>query len=654
MFEQLFTPIHIGKMKLKNRIGLPPMTVGYGTPDATLTDRHRIYYETRARGGAGLIVSEAAAVHCKRKYGMVPLGLYEDAQIPSWSKLAESIHRYGAKVGVQLMDPGPESIGMLTGIQPVGPSAIVGQSHFRSLPRELTTGEVEAVVDDFAEAARRARDAGLDCVQIHAAHGYAMVSSFLSPFFNKRTDRYGGSLEGRLQFLLEIIAAVRARVGTDFPIMLRMSGDERRTGGRTLQETQFIACRLVAAGVDALEISGGTIPTSFYAVVPPQGTELAPNANSAKAIKEVVDVPVICVGRINTPQLAEFVISTGRADIVSMGRALNADPEMPNKALEGRMDDIRPCVGCNEGCINAVMKGQPAGCIINTEAGKESENLSAPTAHPKRVLVAGGGPAGLEAARMAAVRGHDVTLCERTGKLGGQVNLACVAPFKQELSQFVGYLSREVEKVGVKVELGEEVTPALVEELQPDVVIVATGATPLHPAGIPGIDRDNVVSAWDVLAGKSDAAIAANVLIIGGGLVACELADFLADNDDNMDVAAARVTMIEMLPLMAMQGVGEVRHLLMQRLKEKGVRMINGATVNEILEDGATYTTEDGKQETIHGAEYVILAMGSRPLDELSARLEGMAVQVHVIGDANEVARILEATSTAAELASKI
>ncbi|MBT4519076.1 MAG: FAD-dependent oxidoreductase [Halieaceae bacterium] len=654
MFEHIFSPIFIGKMKVKNRIGLPPMTVGYGTPDATLTERHRLYYETRARGGAGLIVSEAAAINGNRKYGMVPLGLYEDAQIASWSTLAKSIHHHDAKVGVQLMDPGPESIQMLTGITPVGPSAVAGRSLFRSLPRELTTGEVEAVVDDFAEAVRRARDAGLDCVQIHAAHGYAMVGSFLSPAFNKRTDRYGGSLQNRLQFLLEIITAVRDRVGPDFPIMLRMSGDERCTGGRTVQETQFISRILVQAGVDGLEISGGTIPTTFYAVVPPQGTELALNASYASAIKEVVDVPVICVGRINTPQIAEFVISTGKADMVSMGRALNADPELPNKAAAGRLQDIRPCVGCNEGCINAVMSGLPAGCIINTEAGKESDNLQMPAQQAKRVLVAGGGPAGLEAARMAAVRGHEVTLCESSGKLGGQVNLACVAPFKQELSQVVSYLSREVKKVGVKVELGREVTPALVEELQPEVVIVATGATPSRPAGIPGIDGDNVVTAWEVLAGTSEAAIASDVLIVGGGLVACELADFLADTDDNTGAATTRVTMIEMQPLMATQSVDEIRHLVMQRLVSKGVQMINGATVNEILDDGVIYTNGDGNKETIRGVEYIILAMGSSPHDKLSAALQNTTAEVHVIGDAKKVARILEATSAAAELASKI
>jgi 2,4-dienoyl-CoA reductase-like NADH-dependent reductase (Old Yellow Enzyme family)/thioredoxin reductase len=654
MFEYLFTPIQVGKMKLKNRICLPPMTVGYGTPDATLTDRHRAYYETRAKGGAGLIVSEAAAINANRKYGLFPLGLYDDSQIPSWQKLAEAVHPYGAKVGVQLMDPGPESISMLTGTQPVGPSAVVGRSHFRSLPRELTTGEVEAVVEDFAEAVRRARDAGLDCVQIHAAHGYAMVGSFLSPFFNKRTDRYGGSLEGRLQMLLEIIAAVRAKVGPDFPIMLRMSGDEHRTGGRTIQETQFIVRALEAAGVDGLEISGGTIPTVFHAVVPPQGTELAPNAPYAQAIKDVVDIPILCVGRINTPRLAEFVIATGRADIVSMGRALNADPELPNKAAEGRLDEIRPCVGCNEGCISAVMKGLPAACIINTQAGKESEEFYTPAPQPKRILIAGGGPAGLEAARIAAVRGHDVTLCERSGKLGGQVNLASVAPFKQEISQVVGYLSREVEKAGVKVELNTEVTPSLVSELAPDAVIVATGAAPVRPASIPGIDGEKVVSAWDVLAGKSEAAIASNVLIIGGGLVACELADFLADTHDNTGAMPAIVTMLEMQPLMAMQSVYEVRHLLMMRLKEKGVRFINGATVTEILDDGARYTTHEGEEEVIHGAEYVILAMGSRPVDELSGKLEGMVPELHVIGDAKEIARVLEATAGAAELARQI
>lgn len=651
MFEHLFTPIHIGKMEVKNRIGLPPMTLGYGTEDGALSDRHCAYYEARAKGGAGLIVAEATAVNADRKYGLRPLGLYDDSQLSGWEKLVEVVHPLGAKVGVQLMDPGPEGMEMLTGIQPVGPSAVVSRSVFRSIPRELTTGEVEAVVEDFAAAVLRARNVGLDCVQIHAAHGYAMVGSFLSPFFNKRTDRYGGSLEGRLQFLLEIIDSARAKVGPDFPIMLRLSGEEHRTGGRTLQETQFIARRLEEAGVDGIEISGGVIPTVFHAVVPPQGTELAVNAPFAQAIKDVVNIPILCVGRINTPRLAEFVIATGRADLVSMGRALNADPEMPNKAAEGRLDDIRPCVGCNEGCISAVMKGQPAGCMLNTQAGKEEEDFLVPAERPKRVLVAGGGPAGLEAARIAACRGHEVTLFESREKLGGQVNLASVAPFKQEISQVIGYLSREVEKAGVNVVLGKKVTPALIEEYNPDTIIVATGAKPLRPSGIPGIDGEKVVTAWEVLGGTSAAVLAGNLVIVGGGLVACELADFLADTDDNTGAVPTQVTMLEMQPLMAMQSVDEVRHLLMQRLHEKGVTMINNATVTEILDDGVVYTTPDGKEERIQGAEYVILAMGSQSVDELSEQASKMVQEVHVTGDAHQVARILEATSAAAEMA---
>jgi NADPH-dependent 2,4-dienoyl-CoA reductase/sulfur reductase-like enzyme len=357
------------------------------------------------------------------------------------------------------------------------------------------------------------------------------------------------------------------------------------------------------------------------------------------------------VGRINTPRLAEFVIATGKADMVSMGRALNADPDMPNKAAAGRLDEIRPCVGCNEGCISAVMNGRAAGCMLNTQAGKETEDFLIPVEQAKRVFVAGGGPAGLEAARIAATRGHEVTLFESREKLGGQVNLASVAPFKQEISQVVGYLSREVEKAGVKIELGTKLTPELVEELKPDTVIVATGARPIHPSNIPGIDGEKVVNAWAVLGGTSPAVLASNVIIIGGGLVACELADFLADTDNNTGAVPTKVTMLEMQPLMAMQGVDEVRHLLMERLHEKGVNMITNATVTEILDDGVIYTTPDGSEETVRGAEYVILAMGSQSHDELSEKLGNIVQEVHVTGDAKQVARILEATSGAAELA---
>ena len=652
MLKHLFSPIRIGSMEVKNRIVLPPMTVGYGVPEGTVSDKHRDYYEARAEGGAGLIITEAAAVHAQRKYGMFPLGLYEDDQIQSWNELAEATHRHGAKLAVQLMDPGPESIMMLTGIQPVGPSPVIGRGLFRDVPRELSIGEIEAIVEDFAEATRRAKEAGLDAVQIHAAHGYALVGSFMSPFFNKRTDKYGGSLEGRLRLLLEIIEAVHAKVGKDFPIIVRMSGDERRTGGRTLQETQFIARILVEAGVDALEVSGGTIPTVFWAVVAPSGTPLGLNTDFSKAIKEVVDIPVISVGRINTARVAEFILETGRADMVSMGRALHADPELPNKAAAGALDDITPCLGCNCGCIGSVVQGLHATCIINPAAGREKEMALVPAEQRKKVLVAGGGPAGLEAARVAALRGHDVTLYEKEEKLGGQVNLASVPPFMQEIGQLIKHLTTRVQKSGVKVELGKAVTPEVIDELKPDVVIVATGASPLVPESIPGIDKEKVITAWEVLAGH-EATKAGKVLIVGGGLTGCETADFLAFPTDNMAAAPTEVTLLELREKIALDSMAEPRHLLLDRLREKRVDVIVRAKVKEILDDGVVFE-RDGQEETLHGFEYVVLAMGAKSVDTLSKEIEGKVPEVYVIGDATFPRRALEATAGGAAIGRQI
>jgi len=651
MLKHLFSPIKIGTVEVKNRIVMPPMGTGFGTADGTVTERSLNYYEARAKGGVGLVIVEVTNVNAVRTYGINTLGLFDDKQILSWRELAEAVHSHGAKLAAQFMDAGPESLSFLSGIQPMGPS-IVASRIWQQIPRELSIEEIEGVIDDFAEAARRGREAGLDAIEIHAAHGYAMVGSFLSPFFNKRTDAYGGSLEGRLKLLLEIVKRIKAKAGPDFPIIVRMSGDDRVPGGRTLQETQFIAPILVEAGIDALEISGGSVPATFWAVVPPSGTPLALNAPFAEAVKQVVSVPVICVGRINSPQLAEFVIANGKADLVSMGRALMADPEMPKKAAAGNFEDIAPCVADNYGCLGSANQGKPATCIMNPAMGREKEMAIVAAKKPKRVLVAGGGPAGLEVAWVAALRGHQVSLFEKERKLGGQVNLASVPPYMQEISQLITYLSRQIEKAGVKVELGTEVTPELVQKMKPHVVIVATGAAPMVPDDIPGIDKEKVVTAWDILAGKA-AQTARNVVILGGGLVGCETADFMTGTGDNLGADRTDVTILEMLEDVASDMVPEPRHLLMQRLHAKGVKVMTSAKVKEILDDGVLFM-RDGEEGSIHNADYVVLALGSRPVDHLSEKIKGKVAEVYVIGDAKEPRKVLEATAEGAEVGRKI
>jgi 2,4-dienoyl-CoA reductase-like NADH-dependent reductase (Old Yellow Enzyme family)/pyruvate/2-oxoglutarate dehydrogenase complex dihydrolipoamide dehydrogenase (E3) component len=646
MFSKLFTPIQIGNMVVRNRIVMPPMHMGYGSMDGTITEKYRDYYGARAKGGTGLIITEACAVHPERKYGLCPLGLYDDALIPSWKELAHTVHEHGGKLAAQLMDPGPESMKILTGTDPVGPSPIAGRSYFRAIPKELSSGEIEAIVEDFGHAVRRAKEAGLDAVEIHAAHGYALVGSFMSPFFNKRTDAYGGSLERRAKILLDIIRSAKDKVGPDFPLIVRIAGDERRTGGRTLGESQFVASMLEDAGVAAIEVSGGTVPTVFWAVVAPSGTPLALNADYAHGIKEVIDIPVISVGRINTPRVAEFVIKSGKTDMVSMGRALHADPDMPNKAAAGELEDIAPCIACNIGCIGTVTTGQPATCIVNPAAGKEREMAIAPVKKPKKVLVAGGGPAGLEAARVAALRGHEVTLCEKSNKLGGQINIASVPPFMQEISQLIQYLSVQVEKAGVQVELGKEVTSELIDELKPDALIIATGAEPLIPDALKGVDRDNVVTAWEVLAGH-EAALASNVVIVGGGLVGCETADFLAQTTDTLGVAPTHVTVLEMQDRLALDGNSEARHLLMERLAEKRVDIRLNSKADEIVEGGVLFT-KDGEEVSVQGAEYVILATGAKSVNNLSDLAKDRVAEVYVIGDARNPATALQATADAA------
>jgi NAD(H)-dependent 7beta-hydroxy-3-oxo-delta4-cholenoic acid oxidoreductase len=659
--QQLFSPIQIAGMEVRNRIVMAPMGTLWSGDDGGVSQRLIEYYEARARGGVGLITFEVTTIDQKFPYTPNGAGFWDDGQVPVFKKLTDVVHAHGAKLQPQIVHPGPESLSFLTGIQPVGPSATMSLST-KQICRELSVDEIENIIDQFGEAARRAREAGCDGVEFHCAHAYLLAGSFLSPLRNRRIDAYGGSLDGRLKFPLDVIRCMKERAGGDFPITIRISGDEFVPGGRDLEDTRQAAPMLVEAGADAFHVSAGAFPLANWRVIPPTGTPPGLNRKLSAAIKQVVDVPVMVVGRINDPLVAEDILEKGDADMVVMGRALLADPELPNKAKEGRLEDINPCIGCSQGCLGRIMAVKSLTCVSNPTVGREREMTITPAAEPKRVLVAGGGPGGLEAARVAALRGHEVTLCEKDTKLGGQFNLAAVAPMKQELCKVIKYLSIQGEKAGVRVRLNTEVTPQLVEELKPDVVIVATGGVPLIP-DIPGIRGDNVVSAQDVLASKVGVQNA-DVLVIGGGMVGLEVAEVLANLGDNPLVGRTGVTVVEMRENVGMDIAAEARTLLMERLREKGAEIVASTRVVEILPDGVrvvntikeirpdwTTVIKDGNEErTIGGIGKIILAMGLESVDDLSEKIGDQVAEVHVIGDAKQPRKALEAIAEGAEV----
>ncbi|MBM3132809.1 MAG: NADH-dependent flavin oxidoreductase, partial [Chloroflexi bacterium] len=498
---KLFSPIKIGSMELKNRIVMAPMATGWAAANGTFSGKLSTYLEARARGGAALIITEVTTVDGNYPYVARTLGLWDDGQIAPMREFIARIHAHGTRIVPQIAHPGPESISVsMGGPQPVGPSVIRCPAS-KELCRELVIEEIPRIVEQFAEGARRAREAGFDGLELHAAHSYMLVGSFLSGLRNRRTDAYGGSLEGRLTLLLEVIKAIKARAGHDFPLIVRLSGSEIVPGGRDIRGTQYIVPILRKAGVDAFHISGGAFADAAWWILPTNEMPHGLNTPASRAVKEVTDAPVIVAGRIDDPRFAEDILGRNEADVIAMGRPLLADPELPNKAAAGRFDDIAPCTGCLVGCRGQPWMGKNITCVINPACGRERDMGITPAPKPRRVMIVGGGPGGMETARIAALRGHRVTLYEKDATLGGQLNLASVAPGKQELSKWVKYLRTQIEKAGVEVHLNTEVTPELVGKEKPDAVVIAMGGRPSVPS-LPGIDSENVVTAHDVLAGK--------------------------------------------------------------------------------------------------------------------------------------------------------
>jgi len=628
--QHLSKPIKIGQMQVKNRIVMAPTATNLASEDGAVSKAQVAYYHARAGGGVGLIIIEDTTVSESANYVWHTTGLFDDRLVPSWQELTKVVHAYGAKVAPQLIHPAFNARSSLSGVQPVAASPIASRV-YREIPRELTVEEIAKIVEQFGDAARRAKQAGCDGVQLHCAHNYHLLGSFLSPLHNKRTDAYGGSIEGRLRITLEVIQNICAKAGSDFPILVRISGAEYEPGGLTIEQTQYVAQLLEEAGVNAIHISGGT-GDKFWLISYPWGGPPAYHAPLAEAIKKVVKIPIISVGAINSPWLAENLLALGKADMVAIAKPMIADPEFANKALAGNWGDIRPCLR-DMTCLMEVFMDRKITCVVNPAVGREEELELPPASAPRKVLVVGGGPGGMEAAQVAAARGHKVTLMEKGSKLGGQYLMAAFPPTKQEFTQAVKYFANQLEKTGVKVELNQEVTSKTVKEFNPDMVVIATGGLPRVPSNLPGTNRKNVVTAWDVLSGK--ALVTGEVLIIGGGLVGCETADFIAHPLNDMMPGQNRVTIIEMLDSVCLDELGPQRSLLVQRLMEKGVKIITGAECVEVLEGGVKYR-KGGKEETLRGFNNIVIAVGTVSNNQLSEKLKGASFSVHVIGDAKE------------------
>lgn len=623
--SKLFAPGKIGHMELRNRVVMAPMVVQLAAENGAATARTIDYYARRAKGGAGLVIVEATWIAPEGRAFGCQLGLDRDALIPGHFDLVEAIHRHGAKAACQLHHGGARADPALTGGIIVAPSA-VAEPGTATVPRELTQQEIAALVEAYARAAGRAQRAGYDAVEIHGAHGYLM-HGFLSPASNRRTDEYGGNAERRMRFAALVVRRVRDVVGARFPILFRMSAE----GGYGIDEAVEIARSVEACGVDAIHVSvGGTAPITL---VPPDTSPMArPEGwltTYAERIKKRIAVPVIVVGEIRHPRFAEDVLAQGKADYIALARPLLADPDWPAKAMAGRDDEIRRCISCDY-CRLALLHTRPIRCLVNPEVGREREFADiGPASKAKRVIVVGGGPAGLEAARVAASRGHRVRLFERAAEPGGQLRLAILPPQKEKIEWLRQCLVRQAQKAGVELSCSTPFRPESLVPGEADAVVVATGAQPREEQ-VAGARAGQVVSAWDALDGRPRVKNLA-VLVLGGRQMGCETAEFLAGRGN-------KVTLVSRSPAADLAGdvVVSYRAPLLARMRRLGVVLHTDRDLRELKDGQAIIVDAQGHEVAAVGVDLVVLARGSRPEPTWVDVLRKKAPEVYVVGDCVE------------------
>ncbi len=626
--KNLFTPGKIGKLEIKNRIVMAPMgTTGLVELDGRYSQRGIDYFATRAKGGVGLIETGLMAVDVeieKRAWG--PWSHLPRADSPIYiarlNELTDAVHENGARIAAQLT----AGFGRVARGAIANPGWAIAPSpqpcfwNPNAIARELSIEEIQGLMKAFRVAATTVKMAGFDGIELHAHEGY-LIDQFMTAIWNKRTDKYGGDLEGRLRFSLEIIESIRKAVGPDFPLIFRMAARHCIEGGREIDESIIIAKRLEEAGVNCFHIDAGCYDSWNWAH-PPLYMERGLAVECAAAIKKEVSIPVIAVGRLGYPELAEKVLAEGKADFIALGRPLLADPDWPTKVKEGRFDDIRPCIGDHDGCLGRIMmEGKYLSCTVNPQTGMERELTIQPALQKKSVLVIGGGPAGLEAAWVAALRGHKVTLWEKSGELGGNLIPASVPEFKADIKNLIQYLSRQVRKLRVQIKLNKEATPELVMKAKADEVIIATGATHSLPE-IPGIEKKHVATSIDLFLRRKKAG--KKVAVIGGGVIGCETALWLAQK-------GREVTLLEMLDdVMADMFLANKKQLA-QMMAEAGIRIMTGIKILEVAQKRITFENANGRE--VLDADTIVIAAGLKPEKKLIDHLKNAPFPVHVIGD---------------------